>query len=153
MSEIVEFHTKLQSQACRWAYNEHGNAAIEFRLPNNRIADIICWKPDHNIQIIEVKTALAPYIIQKTLDKYRDYCDELIVAAPANEVSQLLKDGHVLDMDNKMWDCGYLWLTDKGARYVPCQRPRFINSAVRRYLVTSLQNLVWGNNEPAQERR
>lgn len=153
MSEIVEFHTKLQTDACKWILSLNNNATLEYRLPNGRIADIISYRHQQLLIIIEVKTTLTPYLVEQSLDKYKEYCDHLIIAAPETEAAQLLKSVNVLDIHNKLWTCGYLWLTDNHAQYVPCREPRRMNATVRRYIIGQLKDLAWGSDKSAQERR
>lgn len=152
MSEIVEFHTKLQHDAHRWVLIQNGNATLEYRLPNNRVADIISRTKDERIQIIEVKTVLAPYLIEKSIEKYRVFCDELIIAAPAGEISKLLKNGKIIDLHSKVWNCGYLWLTERNAGYFPCGIASPMNQKTRSTITAHLRHLSWGRVKSAQGR-
>jgi hypothetical protein len=83
MSLETEFHTELEVRCCEYVESLGYKPLVNVRLPNGRIADIIYIASHRQIEIIEVKTALKPSLVEEAVKKYLPYTNRLYIAGPA----------------------------------------------------------------------
>jgi hypothetical protein len=83
MSLETEFHTELEVRCCEYVESLGYKPLVNVRLPNGRIADIIYIASHRQIEIIEVKTALKPSLVEEAVKKYLPYTNRLFIAGPA----------------------------------------------------------------------
>lgn len=83
------------------------NVNVEYRLPNNRIADIY-WEMMGVKFIAEAKTILKASLIQAAYGKYSNYCDYLILATPP-EQEPMLTTNDLLTWRSEALDRVGLW--------------------------------------------
>jgi hypothetical protein len=68
----------------------HGFAVLaEYTLASGRRADLIGLKSDGTVWIVEIKSSREDFLVDQKWPEYRDYCDHLFFAIPA-ELDQSL---------------------------------------------------------------
>jgi len=110
----------LARGVCR-AMVQRGIAALtEMTLANGRRADVILLEADGTIGIVEVKSSVADFAADQKWPEYRDYCDMLSFAVPAEFPMELIPD-----------ECGLIVADHFGAEILR-PAPRLALSAARR---------------------
>ena len=91
----------IRRGACR-ALHQHGFAAVpELPLPGGRRADLAALGPKGEIWIVEIKSCVADFQVDRKWPEYRWHCDRLFFAvAPDFPISVLPDDAGLLVADS-----------------------------------------------------
>ncbi|MET3598094.1 MmcB family DNA repair protein [Martelella mangrovi] len=101
------------------------NAAIsEMTLRNGRRADLICLTEKGEIWIIEIKSSIEDFRVDRKWPQYRDYCDRLFFATHADVPLDIFPE-----------DCGLL-LADRYGAEIIRPAPEHKLAPARRKLLT-----------------
>jgi hypothetical protein len=64
----------------------------EYTLASGRRADLIGLKQDGTVWIVEIKSSREDFVVDQKWPEYRDYCDQLFFAIPAELDQSLMPD-------------------------------------------------------------
>ena len=104
------------------------SAIAEMTLRNGRRADLICLTEKGEIWIIEIKTSIEDFRVDRKWPEYRDYCDRLFFATHA---------GVPLDIFPE--DCGLLLADRYGAEMIRAAPEHKLAPARRKVLDARLR--------------
>lgn len=74
----------VQRGVCRMLYHAGHVSIPEFQLASGRRADILSLDQKGNIWIVEIKSSLADFQVDKKWPEYMDYCDQFFFARPVD---------------------------------------------------------------------
>jgi hypothetical protein len=78
-------HRDMVQIIARTLKTAHHAVQTEFRLPNNKIADIAYTTIFGTVHIVEVKTDLRPYLFTSAWNKYKHHAHYLWLAGPVGD--------------------------------------------------------------------
>jgi hypothetical protein len=80
----------IRKGACR-VLRQHGFVAVpELALPNGRRADLAAVGGKGEIWIVEIKSSVADFVVDRKWPSYRDHCDCLLFAVAPDFPQQIL---------------------------------------------------------------
>ena len=72
---------------------QHGFAVLtEFTLVSGRRADLMAFKADGMVWIVEIKSSPEDFRVDQKWPEYRDYCDQLFFAIPTSMDAALMPE-------------------------------------------------------------
>ena len=102
-------HYEIQQLIWRKVAQFADSAAVEYRLPNGKIADIL-YRVKATTVIVEVKTIVRQSLIERAWKKYNTQCDYLVIASPP----QLVRIDHMSEVasweDDRIMRIGLWWV-------------------------------------------
>lgn len=151
MTEVVEFHTSLIAMVCRHLIGLHQQYRTEIQLANNKIADIVTRDKTNRIEIIEVKTIISDYLINRAWDKYHPFCHKFTIAAPLVDVKEFCTNKPIMEWHSTHRTIGLLAVSPLFCHEVRTAHTRQVTKQVEQYFANLFDNIASNNDNTQQD--